>query len=520
MCTYVHWLALQSFHVDCSLCLLLLVCLLLLIYVFLLPPSFHQLKLRQQKDKLPRGTRQTSSSTQRPNTAPNIPSVQFTPHVITTSRAHITPSYTQGHTPSIHSVPMDPRVNFDGSLPVVPPSFPAWCSLPAGTAAPGGGSFFTFSTTPSQYLPTHWHPMGAVPHCQLFKHVAPVRGPTSVPYANFPLQDISTTIIPPLVIGDVPAHVSMQEEELPNMPGPSHVNLIRPNLANQGEVGRESEGSRNSRSAYFRDVSASTHPVPDSEASPREMSPSNSLLTALRGIRMTSSSSNSSPVMSPLSNTSASSTSSIGSPSSDVSSGWQTSTSTENSPREEFNNEPDVPEAPNYIDQPNLQSANPLSEGIPLVEIQQRIRRSRRGNFYLSGHSVASPLEALANAATVLEGRLVPHHRPSEQTLSGHPSRQEQNTIPNTVLQVPLAQEPILQPSIFPSVPVFVPPADTLPANVQPPLPHIAAPIPLAMPHPHSYPSTWTGHNIHQAPGPSGPNSSTSTDRPRNLPTE
>lgn len=472
------------------------------------------LKLRQQKDSRPRGPRQTSSGSQRPSTAPNIPSVQFAPHVIATSRAHITPSYNQGHPPA---VPIDPRVNFDGSLPVVPPTFPAWCSLPAGTAAPGGGSFFTFSTTPSQYLPTHWHPMGTVPHCQLFKHVAPVRGPGSVPYANFPLQDISTAIIPPIVISDVPTHVPIPEEDLSNMPGPSRISLVHPTIPSQSD--RNGEGSRSSRNPYYREASGPGSSGNEADTS-GEMSPSHSLLSALRGIRMNSSSSNSSPVMSPVSNTSSSSTSSVGSPSSDVSSSWNTSTSTENSPREDFGNDPDTRDPQNYIDHTNSQGGG-VGEGLPLVELQQRIRRSRSGNFYLSSHGVPSALEELANAATVLEGRLMPHRRPSEQTLTTHPvARQEQGPIPNTVLQVPIAQESILQPSIFPSVPVFVPPADTLPTNVPPSLPHLAAPIPLAMPHPHTYPSTWNGHNVHHAPPPAGPAPSSSNERPRNPPTE
>ena len=370
-------------------------------------------------------------------------------------------------------------------------SFPTWCSLPAGTAAPGGGSFFTFPTSPAQYLPTHWNPMAPLPHCCLFKHVGTVRAPPLQPFPNYGLPEFAS-IVPPVVIGGDLTQVPAHGGDAANLPGPSRLSGPPPLVRESSLAASRREDSEND----------------DSVASSSEMSHLHGLLSALRRVNVyagSSSSSNSTPVMSPLSSTSASSPPSVGSPSSDVSGTWPSGSATERAEDQESSDPPS-------LDLPQQVAPEPVGHGASLAEIQHRLHRSRSGNFYLSSGTVPSPLEALANAATVLEGRVVPTPLPPQQGAGGHPVVFGEGS---RILTLPSLASPdaLLQPheQIFPPAATMMGPLNNEAHASVPPynarfIPGMggAASLPVPLPHHPPYP-LWPPRATQGGPGPSGP---------------
>ena len=465
-----------------------------------------QAKLKQLKDSRPRPGRRTSapdplaaSHAHRHIAAPgHFPASARAPGSFPPSvRAPLNPYGATSLAGPIHPLPHDPSM--DGSvLPAFSSasSFPTWCPLPPGTAAPGGGSFFTFPTSPAQYLNTHWHPVAPLQHCCLFKHVGTVRTPPQFP--NYSLPEFAS-IIPPVVIGGDMTQMPAHGGNAANMPGPSRLSGPPPLMGESSlDSSRRAEDSRNE---------SENDSQLDSITSPSEMSHLHGLLTALRRANLyagSSSSSNSTPVMSPLSSaSSASSPTSVGSPSSDVSGSWPTNG---NNGSRERPDDQETTETPS-LNMPQQLAQEPVGHGPALTEIQHRLHRSRSGNFYLTSGSVPSPLEALANAATVLEGRVVPPPQPdmgSHPVVLGEASR---------ILTLPplASPEAILQPheQIFPPVatmmtPLANEPHPSLPPYNTPFIPRMGgpAPLPVALPQHPPY-SVWPPRLPQGGPGPS-----------------
>lgn len=463
-----------------------------------------QAKLKQLKDSRPRPTRRTSVLD--PLAGPHARRhVAATGHFPTTLR-------TPGNFPPSVRAPLNPHgatslagppmqqplshdpTGMDGSLlPAFSsaPAFPTFCPLPPGTAAPGGGSFFTFPTSPAQYPLTHWHPMAPLPHCCLFKHVGTVRAPPLPPFSNYGLPEFAS-IVPPVVIGgdltQVPAHVGNAS----NLPGPSRLSGPPPLMGESSSAASQREDSEND----------------DSAASSAEMSHLHGLLSALRRANLyagSSSSSNSTPVMSPLSSSSASSPPSVGSPSSDVSGAWPTGNQAERPEDQESSDPPPLDLPPQIV-------AEPVGNGASLAEIQHRLHRSRSGNFYLSSGSVPSPLEALANAATVLEGRVVPTAVPPQPGMGSHPMVFGEGsrivTLPSLASPEALLQS---HEQIFPPVATVMGP---IPNEAHASVPSYnahfipgmggAASLPVPVPQHPPYP-LWPPRPTQGGPGPSGP---------------
>ena len=465
-------------------------------YVCMTILVFLQAKLKQLKDSRPQPTRHTAVLD--PHAAPRAHRHVAAPrHFPATLRApgSFPPSARAPHNPygatslagpPMHPLPRNPTTIEGSVLPALSSAsaFPAWCSLPPGTAAPGGGSFFTFPTSPAQYLPTHWHPMAPLPHCCLFK-------PSLPPFSNYGLPEFAS-IVPPVVIGGDLTQVPPQAGNAANVPGPSRLSGPPPTMGESSLSASQGDDSEND----------------DSTASSSEMSHLHGLLSALRRANHyggSSSSSNSTPIMSPLSSSSALSTPSVGSPSSDVSGPWPSGSTAERSEDQE-SSDPPPPEVPQQA------AAEPVANGASLADVQHRLHRSRSGNFYLSSGSVPSPLDALANAATVLEGRIVPATVPPQQGMGGHPVVFGEGSRIVTLPSI-ASTDTLLQPhdQILPPVATMMAP---LAGEAHPPLPSYnarfisgmggAVPLPVPMPQHPPYPLWPPRPTQGGGPGPSG----------------
>ena len=353
----------------------------------------------------------------------------------------------------------------DPNLPLpLQSTLPPFCTLPAGSAAPGG-SFFTFPSTPSQFFPSHWHPLGPVPQCCIFKQIT-TPGQGSLPPNPYTLPNPIT--VPP---------VTLTSQIPQDIPGPSSSSVIQhiqqpQHSVELGHIANSSRQVRQNQSTNEDQPSSSTN----TRYITREMSPSRSLLHALRGIRLLSgSSSNSnSPLLSPISSSSSySANQSVGSPSSEE---WSSGSEASNSPINDYHEEPQA-------DRVQRSDSSQAARGMSLEEIQRQMRRSRSGNFYLSSNNIPSPLDALANASTLLENR--PH---INQIPEGEPwmneSHHTHGTLP--VLSGQLEEQlPAVHPHQF-AVIDAVPEIQSSYIGMAPQPSH-----PLALPHNGTYISPW-----------------------------